>query len=131
MIWSVWGSHAGDSRDVAQPSKAALNLLTKAPDAEFGPRGVRVNAVEPGPNRTEGTAATGKALDALASPAPAGRPASPEEVAEAIILLAGDTAGFVQGAVLPVDGACGGLSRLLPVRGRPHGARVAVFSWRR
>ncbi|WP_274911321.1 SDR family NAD(P)-dependent oxidoreductase [Streptomyces sp. WZ-12] len=85
-------------------SKAALNLLTKAWAAEFGPHGVRVNAVEPGPTRTESTVGMGEALDALAAQAPAGRPAAPEEIAEAIAYLASDAAGFVQGAVLPVDG---------------------------
>ncbi|MER5529975.1 SDR family NAD(P)-dependent oxidoreductase [Streptomyces sp. NPDC002677] len=85
-------------------SKAAVNLLTKAWAAEFGPRGVRVNAVEPGPTRTEGTAAMGDDLDALAAQAPAGRPAEAREIAEAIAYLASDTASFVQGAILPVDG---------------------------
>ncbi|MEU4928767.1 SDR family NAD(P)-dependent oxidoreductase [Streptomyces yokosukanensis] len=85
-------------------SKAAVNLLTKAWAAEFGPHGVRVNAVEPGPTRTEGTAAMGENLDALAAQAPAGRPAEAREIAEAIAYLAGDAASFVQGAVLPVDG---------------------------
>jgi NAD(P)-dependent dehydrogenase (short-subunit alcohol dehydrogenase family) len=85
-------------------SKAALELLTKAWAAEFGPRGVRVNAISPGPTRTEGTAAMGEALDQLASLAPAGRPASPEEIAAAIVFLAGGEASFVHGAVLAADG---------------------------
>ncbi len=85
-------------------SKAAINLLTKAWAAEYGPKGVRVNAVGPGPTRTEGTAPMGDALQELAAQAPAGRPAAPEEIAEAIVFLATDRASFVQGAVLPVDG---------------------------
>jgi NAD(P)-dependent dehydrogenase (short-subunit alcohol dehydrogenase family) len=85
-------------------SKAALTLLTKAWAAEFGPAGVRVNAVSPGPTRTEGTEPMGSQLDQLASPAPAGRPAAPEEIASAISYLAGDEASFVHGAVLDVDG---------------------------
>ena len=85
-------------------SKAAINLLTKVWAAEYGPKGVRVNAVSPGPTRTEGTAAMGDALQALAAQAPAGRPAEPEEIAEAIVFLATDRASFIQGAILPVDG---------------------------
>ena len=85
-------------------SKAAINLLTKAWAAEYGPKGVRVNAVSPGPTRTEGTAAMGDALQQLAAQAPAGRPAAPEEIAEAIVFLATDRASFVHGAILPVDG---------------------------
>src|SRR6202790_2518416 len=85
-------------------SKAAINLLTKAWAAEYGPKGVRVNAVSPAPTPTEGTAAMGDALQQLAAQAPAGRPAAPEEIAEAIVFLATDRASFVQGAVLPVDG---------------------------
>ena len=85
-------------------SKAAINLLTKAWAAEYGPKGVRVNAVSPGPTRTEGTVAMGDALQQLAAQAPAGRPAAPEEIAEAILFLATDRASFVQGAILPVDG---------------------------
>lgn len=85
-------------------SKAAVQLLTKEWAAEYGPQGVRVNAVRVGPTRTEGTASMGEALDRLAAQAPAGRPAKPEEIAAAIVYLASDAAGFVQGVILPVDG---------------------------
>ena len=85
-------------------SKAALVLLTKSWAAEYGPAGVRVNTVSPGPTRTEGTAGMGEALDQLAAAAPSGRPALPEEIASAIVYLASDEASFVQGALLPVDG---------------------------
>lgn len=85
-------------------SKAAIGLLTRSWAAEFGPSGVRVNAVSPGPTRTEGTAVLGDSLGNLAAVAPAGRVAGPEEIAAAIVFLAGDEASFVHGAVVPVDG---------------------------
>ena len=85
-------------------SKAALVLLTKSWAAEYGPAGVRVNAVSPGPTRTEGTAEMGEALDEIAADAPSGRVGLPEEIASAIIYLASDEASFIQGALLPVDG---------------------------
>jgi NAD(P)-dependent dehydrogenase (short-subunit alcohol dehydrogenase family) len=85
-------------------SKAALVLLTKSWAAEYGPAGVRVNAVSPGPTRTEGTAPMGEALDDLAATTPAGRPALPDEIASAVTYLASDDASFVHGALLPVDG---------------------------
>jgi NAD(P)-dependent dehydrogenase (short-subunit alcohol dehydrogenase family) len=85
-------------------SKAALVLLTKSWAAEYGPSGVRVNAVSPGPTRTEGTAPMGTALDDLAASTPHGRPGLPTDIAPAVTFLAGDDAGFVHGAILPVDG---------------------------
>jgi NAD(P)-dependent dehydrogenase (short-subunit alcohol dehydrogenase family) len=85
-------------------SKAAINLLTKTWAAEYGPQGVRVNTVSPGPTRTEGTDALGEGLEQLAAQAPAGRPATAEEIAEAIVFLATDRASFIQGAKLAVDG---------------------------
>jgi NAD(P)-dependent dehydrogenase (short-subunit alcohol dehydrogenase family) len=85
-------------------SKAAINLLTKVWAAEYGPSGVRVNAVSPGPTRTEGTEAMGEALQQLAAQAPAGRPATADEIAEAIVFLATDRASFIHGVTLPVDG---------------------------
>jgi NAD(P)-dependent dehydrogenase (short-subunit alcohol dehydrogenase family) len=85
-------------------SKAALVLLTKSWAAEFGPAGVRVNAVSPGPTRTEGTLPMGDTLDQLAAGGPAGRPGQPEEIAAAVAFLATDQASWIHGAVLPVDG---------------------------
>jgi NAD(P)-dependent dehydrogenase (short-subunit alcohol dehydrogenase family) len=85
-------------------SKAAINLLTKVWAAEYGPSGVRINAVSPGPTRTEGTGAMGEGLEQLAAQAPAGRPATADEIAEAIVFLATDRASFIYGAKLAVDG---------------------------
>jgi NAD(P)-dependent dehydrogenase (short-subunit alcohol dehydrogenase family) len=85
-------------------SKAAVSLLTKAWAAEFGPSGIRVNAVSPGPTRTQGTEVMGDTLDQMAAAAPLGRVASPQEIANAVLFLTTDAASFVQGAVLSVDG---------------------------
>ena len=85
-------------------SKTAINLLTQSWAAEYGPSGVRVNAVSPGPTRTEGTDAMGEGLEQLAAQAPAGRPARADEIAEAIVFLATDRSSFIHGAKLAVDG---------------------------
>ena len=85
-------------------SKAAINLLTKVWTAEYGRSGVRINVVSPGPTRTEGTDSMGEGLDRLAAEAPAGRPATADEIAEAVVFLATDHASFIQGAKLAVDG---------------------------
>jgi NAD(P)-dependent dehydrogenase (short-subunit alcohol dehydrogenase family) len=85
-------------------SKAALELLTKAWAAEYGPAGVRVNAVAPGPTRTPGTEPMGDGIDQLAATVPLGRAASADEIANTIVYLASDDASFVNGAILPVDG---------------------------
>jgi NAD(P)-dependent dehydrogenase (short-subunit alcohol dehydrogenase family) len=85
-------------------SKAALNLMTKSWAAEFGPKGVRVNSVSPGPTRTPGVEMMGEALDQLGAQSPAGYVAEPEEIATAIAFLASDESSYVQGALLNVDG---------------------------
>jgi NAD(P)-dependent dehydrogenase (short-subunit alcohol dehydrogenase family) len=86
-------------------SKAALELLTKAWAAEYGPNGIRVNAVSPGPTRTPGTAAMGEeGIQQLAATLPLGRAADPGEIANTIVYLASDEASFINGAIVPVDG---------------------------
>jgi NAD(P)-dependent dehydrogenase (short-subunit alcohol dehydrogenase family) len=85
-------------------TKAALTLLTKSWATEFGPNGVNVNAISPGPTRTPGTEGMGEGLDQLTQTLPARRAALPSEIAEAAVYLASDEANFVHGATLPVDG---------------------------
>jgi NAD(P)-dependent dehydrogenase (short-subunit alcohol dehydrogenase family) len=85
-------------------SKAAISQLTKAWTAEYGPSGVRVNTISPGPTRTEGTDVMGDELDHMAVQAPAGRSASADEIAEAIVFLATDRSSFIYGTNLAVDG---------------------------
>jgi NAD(P)-dependent dehydrogenase (short-subunit alcohol dehydrogenase family) len=85
-------------------TKAALELLTKAWAAEYGPKGVRVNAIAPGPTRTPGTEPMGDGLDQLAATLPLGRPATAQEIANAALFLGSEEASYVNGAVLAVDG---------------------------
>jgi NAD(P)-dependent dehydrogenase (short-subunit alcohol dehydrogenase family) len=85
-------------------SKAALESLTRSWAAEFGPAGVRVNAVALGPTRTPGSASTAEMNKALAEASPLQRENEPIDAAEAIRYLLSDTAIAITGAVLPVDG---------------------------
>jgi NAD(P)-dependent dehydrogenase (short-subunit alcohol dehydrogenase family) len=85
-------------------SKAALNLMTRSWAAEFGPSGVRVNAVSPGTIRTPSVEILGETLDHLGAQSPAGYVAAPEEVAKVIAFLASDDASYIHGAVVSVDG---------------------------
>jgi NAD(P)-dependent dehydrogenase (short-subunit alcohol dehydrogenase family) len=85
-------------------SKAATALLTKAWAAEYGPGGVRVNAVSPGPTRTPGTDAMGDGFAAIVATIPLGRAATADEIADTIVFLASERASYLNGAVIPVDG---------------------------
>ncbi|MCW2863952.1 MAG: family oxidoreductase [Actinoallomurus sp.] len=94
-------------------AKAAIEGLTRALAVEYGPRGVRVNAVAPGSIGTERYAeflarqepeAAVRIEDEMALLHPLGRVGRPEEVAAAITHLLSADAGFINGATVPVDG---------------------------
>jgi NAD(P)-dependent dehydrogenase (short-subunit alcohol dehydrogenase family) len=82
-------------------TKAALSALTRAWAAEFSPRGVRVNAVAPGPVATPGAKGDTAALGETTI---MGRPGTDQEIANAIGFLASPAASYVTGVTLAVDG---------------------------
>jgi NAD(P)-dependent dehydrogenase (short-subunit alcohol dehydrogenase family) len=88
-------------------TKATIHSLTRSWAAEYGPAGVRVNTVAPGPTRTEWIDAT-PGIDAYLSPLvakmPSRRLGTPEEVAAAVVFLASADAANIHGALLSVDG---------------------------
>jgi len=87
-------------------TKAALVAFTEALAEELGPRGIRVNAVAPGPIWTPLIPATGwpDKLPEFGRNTPLGRAGQPAELAGAFVYLASDDASYVSGAVLPVTG---------------------------
>ncbi|MFG2940514.1 SDR family NAD(P)-dependent oxidoreductase [Streptomyces sp. NPDC048282] len=84
-------------------TKGAMETLTRAWAAEFGPRGVRVNAISPGVVLPAGAEDAGIA-EAMMKGTPAGRMGTPEEIASAAVYLAAEESSFVHGVVLDVDG---------------------------
>ena len=89
-------------------AKSAVVGLTRAAALEYAKEGIRVNAVSPGPIETELAERVYGSLDsfrdALAPLQPMGRVGLPNEIAEAIMWLAGDGASLVTGQSLLVDG---------------------------
>lgn len=89
-------------------AKAGLVGLTRALARELASRNVTVNLVAPGPITTDMTSALSEDRRAeMAAQVPLGRFGTPEEVAAVVAFLCSDAAGYVSGAVIPVDGGLG------------------------
>ncbi|MEM6955899.1 MAG: SDR family oxidoreductase [Myxococcota bacterium] len=88
-------------------AKAGVDMLTKTLAMEWGPAGVRVNSLVPGPiDGTEGMKrlADPKTKERLAKTVPLQRLGTPEDCADVAVFLASDAARYVSGAIVPVDG---------------------------
>jgi NAD(P)-dependent dehydrogenase (short-subunit alcohol dehydrogenase family) len=116
-IVGAGGKVAGTTHLAGGSANAALMLASAGLAAAYGPRGVRVNVVNPGLTLTtrlqEGLAADARqqgrnAEDILAAQQahlPLRRIATPEEIANAVVFLASDRASYISGAVIAMDGA--------------------------
>lgn len=105
---SIAAHNGGPGHAVYNASKAAVRSLARTLTAELRDRGIRANAVSPGPTQTRGFAdffAGDQAVIAqVAAQVPVGRIGRPEEIAAAVTFLACDESSFVAGAELVVDG---------------------------
>jgi len=89
-------------------AKSGLIGLARSLTRELGGRGITANVVAPGFIDTDMTAELSDEMQAdYKKRIPAGRFASPEEVANVVLFLAGDDAAYISGAVIPVDGGMG------------------------
>jgi NAD(P)-dependent dehydrogenase (short-subunit alcohol dehydrogenase family) len=103
-IGSITGLRGSDGSAIYSSNKAAIHSLTQSWAAEFGPFGVRVNAVAPGPIATERQEQFADHVAPVLTRIPSRRMSTPAEVAAAAVFLATDDAANVHGAVLSVDG---------------------------
>ena len=108
FISSVVGLSGSAGQVNYAASKAGLIGLARSVARELGSRAITANVVAPGFVETDMTAALPEERRAeLLGQIPLGRYATPEEVAGVVTWLAGDAAGYVTGAVIPVDGGLG------------------------
>jgi 3-oxoacyl-[acyl-carrier protein] reductase len=108
LISSVVGLYGSAGQVNYAASKAGLVGMARSITRELGGRGITANVVAPGFIETDMTAALPEAQQAeYKRNIPAGRFASANEVARVVTWIAGDDAGYVSGAVIPVDGGLG------------------------
>ncbi|MET8630420.1 3-oxoacyl-ACP reductase FabG [Kitasatospora sp. NPDC004669] len=89
-------------------SKAGLIGFSRSLARELGPRGITSNVISPGLTETDMTAALSpEQREALLQRVPLGRMARPEEIAAAVAFVTSEAAGYLTGAVIPVDGGAG------------------------
>ena len=104
-VSSMWGQTGGSCEVHYSAAKAGLIGLTKALAKEEGPSGITVNCVAPGVIDTDMMAAfTAEDKAALAEETPVGRVGSADEVAQLLVFLAGESAGYITGQVFGVNG---------------------------
>jgi NAD(P)-dependent dehydrogenase (short-subunit alcohol dehydrogenase family) len=101
---SVNGEVGMDVAALYGASKAGLHSLTKSWAVELAAKGVRVNTVAPGPTVTEHNLPYKDVLESFTATHPQHRAGTAEEVAAAVVFLAGDDAAHIHGITLPVDG---------------------------
>jgi 3-oxoacyl-[acyl-carrier protein] reductase len=88
-------------------TKAAVDVITRSLAQELGPRKIRINTVSPGFTITEGVKSAGaeQAFSEYAvSRTPLGRPGVPDDIAKAVVFLAGDDSGWITGEEILVGG---------------------------
>ena len=108
LISSVVGLYGSPGQVNYSSSKAALVGMARSITRELGGRGITANVVAPGFIETDMTAELpAEQQQAYKDSIPAGRFASPQEVARVVTWLAGDDAAYISGAVIPVDGGLG------------------------
>ena len=89
-------------------SKAGLVGMARSMARELGSRSITANIVSPGPVATEMFASlTEEQQSAITAQVPLGRVAQPDEIAQAIAFLASESAAYITGAVIPIDGGLG------------------------